>query len=196
MYIVHVTCKTCARKHVRMRRMRTTFTPPIIESAQELNQQNSQLPSCNSDKMSGATDALYPMDFLEQLNNENSHLAPTFYSAVGVIATLVIVIVILSVGFCCLARYILRRNRYRVDLHDQRNLDSIAIDLDTSIHVSTQCWAPCVCLYYDQQCCVHVYREVLASSVLLNDSAIEETEIDKLVSTDPERKLSEAYKSF
>ena len=73
----------------------------------------SQLPSCNGDKMSGAKDALYPMDFLEQLNNEGSYLAPTFYSAIGVVATLVIVIIILSVGFCCLSRYVRKRNRYK-----------------------------------------------------------------------------------
>ena len=66
--------------------------------------------SCSlNEKMSGD-----PMDFLEELSDGESHLAATFYSAVGIVAVLVIVIIVLSTGYCCLARYIIRRNRYYV----------------------------------------------------------------------------------
>lgn len=51
------------------------------------------------------------LDFLDQLNEEGSYLAPTFYTALGVVVSLVIAIIILLVGYCLLAVFIIRRNR-------------------------------------------------------------------------------------
>ena len=50
-------------------------------------------------------------DFFAELRNENSYLAPTFYTAVGIVATLVIIIIILIIGYCYFARYLVMRNR-------------------------------------------------------------------------------------
>ena len=51
------------------------------------------------------------MDFFDELRDESSYLAPTFYAAVGIVATLVIIIVILIIGYCYFARYLVMRNR-------------------------------------------------------------------------------------
>ena len=49
--------------------------------------------------------------FLDALNNGNYYLAETFYTAVGVVATLVIIIIIMAIGHCYFARYLVKRNR-------------------------------------------------------------------------------------
>ena len=49
--------------------------------------------------------------FLDELKEDGSYLGVTFYVAVGIVATLVIIIVLLMIGYCCLARFIIRRNR-------------------------------------------------------------------------------------
>lgn len=51
------------------------------------------------------------LDFLDQLNEEGNYLAPTFYTSLGIVVTLVIVIIILLVGYCLLALFIIRRKR-------------------------------------------------------------------------------------
>ena len=50
-------------------------------------------------------------DFIDELRDESSHLAPTFYTSIGIVATLVIVIIILIIGYCFFARYLVKRNR-------------------------------------------------------------------------------------
>ena len=50
-------------------------------------------------------------DFFGELRDESSYLAPTFYSAVGIVATLVIIIIIMIIGYCYFARYLVKRNR-------------------------------------------------------------------------------------
>ena len=63
-------------------------------------------------KMSGGTDEDMEMeDFFASLRNNQSYLAPTFYTAIGIVATLVIIIVIMMIGYCYLARYLVMRNR-------------------------------------------------------------------------------------
>ena len=50
--------------------------------------------------------------FFHALNNsDNRYLAETFYTAVGVVATLVIIIIIMAIGYCYFARYLVKRNR-------------------------------------------------------------------------------------
>ena len=51
------------------------------------------------------------INFFDALTRDDYYLAPTFYTAVGVVATLVIIIIIMAIGYCCLARYLLKRNR-------------------------------------------------------------------------------------
>ena len=60
--------------------------------------------------MGSATDA--ELGFFDALNSdEYLYLGATFYTAVGVVATLVIIIIIMAVGYCCFARYLVKRNR-------------------------------------------------------------------------------------
>ena len=49
--------------------------------------------------------------FEEFDNDSNRYLAITFYTAVGIVATLVIIIIIMAIGYCYLARYLVKRNR-------------------------------------------------------------------------------------
>ena len=52
------------------------------------------------------------INFFDALTRDDyKYLAPTFYTAVGVVATLVIIIIIMAIGYCCLARYLVKRNR-------------------------------------------------------------------------------------
>jgi hypothetical protein len=61
------------------------------------------------EKMTEATEEME--DFFDALNNGNYYLAQTFYTAVGIVATLVIIIIIMAIGYCCFARYLVKRNR-------------------------------------------------------------------------------------
>ena len=61
-------------------------------------------------KMSGAADEEME-DFFAALRNDEAYLAPTFYTAVGIVATLVIIIIILMIGYCYFARYLVVRTR-------------------------------------------------------------------------------------